>query len=62
MRYIVNEYSEGIKTRFSSSSDVVDFLDNRLDIAATDVVVLHEHENKVLTRKTAHEFIQLQTQ
>jgi hypothetical protein len=23
---------------------------------------LHEHENKVLTRKTAHEFIQLQTQ
>jgi hypothetical protein len=23
---------------------------------------LHEHENKVLTRKTAHEFIELQTQ
>jgi len=62
MRYVVNEYSEGIKTRFSSPSDVVEFLNNRLDIAATDVVVLKEHENVVLTRKTAHEFIELQAQ
>ena len=62
MRYVVNEYSEGIKTRFSSPSDVVEFLNNRLDISATDVVVLKEHENVVLTRKTAHEFIELQAQ
>lgn len=59
MRYVVDEYGEEIKTRFSNASDVVDFLNERLDVSAVDVLVVRDNSAEVLFRKTALEFIEI---
>jgi hypothetical protein len=59
MRYVVHEYAENVHTDFEFVSDVVSFLNERLDISAVDVIVLLDNEDKAVTRMTAHEFVEL---